>query len=128
MGNIVSYFVVKQLHVTAATLSIVFFMLRAWWSVTSSGRLQWRWVKIAPHVIDTILLVCGIILTFMLGGLQPWIVAKLIALVLYIVVGTIAIKRGKTPGSRAAAALIAIAIFFYIVGVALAHNPLSWFS
>jgi uncharacterized membrane protein SirB2 len=64
----------------------------------------------------------------MLGGLQPWIVAKLIALALYIGVGTIAIKRGKSAGVRAMAALIAVAIFFYIVGVALAHNPLSWLA
>jgi uncharacterized membrane protein SirB2 len=123
-----NYLLIKHLHVTAATLSILFFVTRAWWSVTGSARLQWRVVKVLPHVIDTVLLVCGILLTFMLGGLQPWIVAKIIALVLYIAVGTVAIKRGKTAATRGVAALIAIAIFFYIVGVALAHNPLSWLT
>src|SRR3546814_11130249 len=77
-----NYLLVKHLHVSAATLSIIFFAVRAWWSVTNSARLQWRAVKVLPHIIDTVLLVCGVILTFMLGGLQPWIVAKLIALVL----------------------------------------------
>lgn len=117
---------VKHLHISAATLSIIFFAVRAWWSVTGSNRLQMRIVKVLPHVIDTVLLVCGIILTVMLGGLQAWIVAKIVALVFYVGVGTVAIKRGKTASTRAVAALIAIAIFFYIVGVALTHNPLSW--
>ncbi|TAL91550.1 MAG: regulator SirB [Candidimonas sp.] len=121
-----NYFIIKQLHVSAAALSIIFFVVRAYWSITSSGLLARRIVRILPHVIDTVLLVCGVILTFMLGGLQPWIIAKLVALVLYIGIGTIAIKRGKTPGTRGAAALIAIAIFFYIVGVAIRHNPMSW--
>jgi len=123
-----NYLLVKHLHVSAATLSIIFFVVRAWWSVTNSARLQWRAVKVLPHIVDTVLLVCGVILTVMLGGLRPWIVAKLIALVLYIVVGTVAIKRGKTAFTRGVAALVAIAIFFYIVGVALAHNPMSWLS
>ena len=112
----------------SAALSILFFVTRAYWSIIGSGKLQLRFVKIAPHVIDTVLLVCGVILTFMLGGLQAWIVAKLIALVLYIGIGTIAIKRGKSTGIRTLAALIAVALFFYIVGVALAHNPMSWLA
>lgn len=123
-----SYFIIKQLHMSAATLSILFFMVRAYWSVTGSGKLQLKAVRILPHVIDTVLLACGIALTVMLGGLQGWIVAKLVALVLYIGVGTIAIKRGKTAGGRGAAALIAIAVFFYIVGVAIRHDPMSWLS
>ncbi|GAB2905222.1 SirB2 family protein [Paralcaligenes sp. KSB-10] len=121
-----NYSIVKHLHVSAAAISIILFALRAYWSVTGSGKLQLRAIKILPHVVDTVLLVCGIILTFMLGGLQPWIVAKLLALVLYIGIGTIAIKRGKTSGTRALAALVAIAVFFYIVGVAIRHNPMSW--
>lgn len=121
-----NYFIIKQLHMSAAALSIIFFVVRAYWSITGSGLLARRIVRILPHVIDTVLLVCGVVLTFMLGGLQPWIIAKLVALVLYIGIGTIAIKRGKTAGSRGAAALIAIAIFFYIVGVAIRHNPMSW--
>jgi uncharacterized membrane protein SirB2 len=123
-----TFLLVKHLHISAAILSIVFFAVRAWWSVTGSGKLQLRIVKVLPHIIDTVLLVCGIILTVMMGGLQTWIVTKIIALVFYIGVGTVAIKRGRTASSRAVAALIAIAIFFYIVGVALSHNPLSWLA
>lgn len=120
-----NYFFIKHLHIGAAALSLVFFITRAYWSINGSAKLQLRVVKVVPHVVDTVLLACGLILTFMLGGLQPWIVAKLIALVLYIGIGTIAIKRGKTPGVRAFAALVAVAVFFYIVGVALAHNQVG---
>lgn len=122
------YFAIKHLHVTAAALSILFFVLRSYWSVSGSALLQRRVVKILPHVIDTVLLVCGVTLAAMIGPNQPWILVKIIALIAYIGVGTIAIKRGKTPGSRGFAAIVAVAIFFYIVGVALAHNPLSWFA
>jgi uncharacterized membrane protein SirB2 len=125
-----NYDALKHLHMTAAGLSILFFIVRAYWSVTGSGKLQLKFVKIAPHIIDTVLLVCGVALAAMLGAAahQPWVIAKIAGLVLYIVVGAIAIKRGKTAGTRAFAALVAIAIFFYIVGVAMAHSPMSWLA
>ena len=123
-----NYFAIKHLHVTSAVLSILFFIVRAYWSVSGSALLQHRVVKILPHIIDTILLVCGVILASMIGVSQPWILAKIVALVFYIGVGSYAIKRGKTPRSRAIAALIAVAIFAYIVGVALRHSPMSWLA
>lgn len=125
-----NYFFIKQLHMSAAVLSILFFVVRAYWSVTSSGLLQRKFVKIAPHVIDTVLLVCGVILAGMLGAaaMQPWILTKIVLLVLYIGVGTVAIKRGKTATTRGVAAVIAVGIFAYIIGVAIHHDPLSWFA
>lgn len=122
------YYFIKHLHVTSAALSILFFIVRAFWSVTESAILQKRVVKILPHVIDTILLVCGIILAAMIGAHQPWILTKIVALLFYIGVGTIAIKRGRTPKTRAIAAVIAVLIFAYIVGVAINHNPASWLA
>jgi len=123
-----SYIFVKHLHVAAAALSILFFIVRACWSVAGSPRLQSRFVRIAPHVIDTVLLVCGFILASMIGPQQPWILAKIIGLVCYVIVGTVAIKRGRTPAARAVAAIVAAAIFAYIVGVAITKQPLSWFA
>ncbi|MBV6273132.1 SirB2 family protein [Alcaligenaceae bacterium CGII-47] len=122
------YFLVKQLHMSAATLSIILFITRAIWSVTENGLLHKRVVKILPHIIDTVLLVCGVILAIMIGPEQPWILTKIVLLIVYIGVGTIAIKRGKTRGTRATAALIAVAVFAYIVGVAINHDSLSWFA
>ena len=123
------YLALKPSHVTAAVLSICFFMIRAWWSVTGSALLQKKFVRIAPHVIDTVLLACGLGMAGMLGAAAaaPWLYTKIVLLVAYIIVGTYAIKRGRTPQTRAIAAVIAVLIFMYIVGVALYRSPASWF-
>ena len=124
-----NYMLIKHLHVTAAALSILFFVVRAYWSVSENALLQKKVVKIAPHVIDTVLLVAAILLAMMLGpaASQPWVLTKIVLLIAYIGVGTIAIKRGRTPRTRAIAAIVAVAIFAYIVGVAIRHHPASWF-
>lgn len=124
-----NYLLIKHLHVTAAALSILFFVVRAYWSVSESTMLQKKVVKIAPHVIDTILLAAAIMLSVLLGpaAAQPWVLTKIVLLIAYIGVGTIAIKRGRTPRSRAIAAVVAVLIFIYIVGVAIKHHPASWF-
>lgn len=124
-----NYLLIKHLHVTAAGLSILFFVIRAYWSVTENALLQKKFVKIAPHIIDTVLLVAAILLSMMLGAAaaQPWVLTKIVLLLVYIGVGTIAIKRGRTSRSRLIAAVIAVLVFLYIVGVALRHHPASWF-
>ncbi|MCK0754221.1 SirB2 family protein [Chromohalobacter japonicus] len=125
------YSLIKQIHITAAALSLALFSLRAWWSVRESPRRRQRWVKVLPHLIDTVLLAAGITLMVMSKAWptqHPWLAAKLVGLVAYIVIGSLAIKRGRTPTIRAAAALVAIAIFMYIVGVAINHHPLSWLA
>lgn len=125
------YFLIKHLHVTLAAISLLFFVLRAWWSVRESPNLQRRWVRIAPHVIDTALLALGIWLMIMLRFWpqhHPWLAAKLVGLVVYILLGTVAIKRGRTPAQRGMAAIAAILAFVYIVGAAIRHHPLSWLA
>lgn len=123
-----SYIALKHLHTTAAALSLLLFIIRAYWSVTGSAALQKKLIRMSPHVIDTILLICGLAMAWTIGFNQSWIWAKLVALVMYIGVGTVAIKRGKTPASRLIAALIAVVIFSYIVGVALQRSPWSWLN
>lgn len=124
-----NYLVIKHLHMTAAGLSIAFFIIRAYWSITENGLLQKKVVKILPHVIDTVLLIAAIWLSILLGpaAAQPWVLTKIVLLIAYIGVGTVAIKRGRTPRTRAIAAVIAVLIFIYIVGVAIKHHPASWF-
>ena len=123
-----TYIFIKHLHVTAALISIVLFIIRACWSVQGSPRLQSRFARIAPHIVDTILLLAAIYLASVLGWHQPWIAAKIVGLILYILVGTVAIKRGKTPTGRAVAAIAAVIIFLYIVGVAITKQPMSWLA
>ena len=123
-----SYLFLKHLHTTFAALSLLFFIVRACWSVAGSPRLQSRFVRIAPHVIDTILLVCGLAMASAIGFGHGWLHVKITGLILYIIVGTYAIKRGRTPGIRAGAAVVAVLIFIYIAGVAITKQALSWFA
>jgi uncharacterized membrane protein SirB2 len=91
--------------------------------------LKRHWMKIAPHVVDTALLGSAVALAWQLNISPldtPWLAAKIIALLLYIIIGSVALKRGKTKRIRLVAWLIAQGIFFYIVSVALTHNPSPW--
>ena len=127
MAMDLAYHTVKNLHVGAATVSIALFAVRIGWMMASPERLRQRWVKIVPHVIDTILLLSALWLAWQLGtdGTRGWLAAKIVALLLYVVSGTIALKRGKTRRARIAAAAFAVATFGYIVSVALTKSPLG---
>lgn len=122
------YLMLKHLHITAAYLSLIFFVLRAFWSLREAPILQARWVKVTPHIIDTALLTFGVLLAITLNfwPLPAWLSAKIAALVIYIVLGTVAIKRGKTPTIRAGFAFAAVVVFVYMLGAAIQRSPLSW--
>jgi len=125
------YLPIRQLHMSLALISLMGFVIRAWWAIRGSTMLEQRWVKIAPHIIDTLLLTTAVLLMIILRqhpGSQSWIAAKLVALVFYIGFGTLAIKRAPTPASKAIFLGLAIATFGYIIGVAIAHHPASWFQ
>ena len=124
-----SIIIVKYLHVSCVLLSYILFFLRGIWMLRNSSLLQLRWVKVVPHIVDTALLLSAVTLAIQLSISplsNPWLMAKIIALLLYIFLGTIAIKRGKTKGIRLSAWLAAQLVFIYIVAVALSHNPLPW--
>jgi uncharacterized membrane protein SirB2 len=123
----ISYASIKQLHIAAASLTVALFVLRAAWMVGSPQRLQRRWVRIVPHAIDTVLLLTGAWLAWQLGaaGVRGWLPAKLAALVLYIVLGMIALRSGRTRRVRIIATAGAVIVFSYIVAVALTKSPLG---
>jgi uncharacterized membrane protein SirB2 len=106
------------------------FVLRAAWSVLAPRRLAHRWVRTVPHVTDTLLLLSGVWLAWQIGaaGVRGWLPAKIVGLAIYIGLGTIAIKRGRRPRARAAAALAALLTLGYIVSVALAKSPWGFLS
>lgn len=90
-----------------------------------------RWTRLVPHVIDTVFLVTGIWLAVRIGQyplVQTWLTAKVFGLVGYIILGSIALKRGPTRAIRAAAFVAALAMFAYIVGVARSRSPWSWLA
>ncbi len=125
-----SYLTVKFLHLVMAALSISGFAVRGYWMMARSEYLSHRVIKIVPHVIDTIFLLSGIWLALLLGVntfSQPWLLAKITGLVAYIILGTIALKRGPTMQVRIVAFVAALLAFAYIVGAAVTKSPASWF-
>lgn len=117
------YAVAKDLHVAAVVVTVALFALRGLWMIAGSPLLQRRWVRVLPHVNDTVLLLAALYLAVTVWGWQDWIAAKIAALLAYIVLGTIALKRGRTRPIRIAAWLGALTMLGYIVAVAYAKRP-----
>ena len=125
------YAYLKLLHVTLAIVSVSGFILRAWWSVNESPLLKTKLARVAPHVVDTLFLLAGVAMigTVSLPVLStPWLLAKFAGLVIYILVGTVAIKRGKTREIRLTASILAVGIFAWVVGISVRKSPLSWLT
>lgn len=123
------YPTLKALHVVCVATSYALFLLRGLWMMFRPEWLQRRWVRILPHVVDTVLLGSAVAIALMIRQypfVAGWLTAKLLALLLYIVLGSVALKRGRTRGQRIAAWFAAQVVFFYIVAVALTRNPLPW--
>jgi uncharacterized membrane protein SirB2 len=121
------YLSLKYLHMTCAAISGSFFLLRGIWMLCDSAMLQRRWVKIVPHIVDTLLLGSALALAFISAQypfVQSWLTAKVFGLVVYIVLGTIALKRGKSKPVRAAAYFAALAVLLYIVSAAVSKQVL----
>lgn len=125
------YTTLKLVHMIAAILAISGFILRGFWMLSDSENLQRPLVRVLPHVIDTVFLLAGIglIVTLHLPLLLPgWLQIKIVALLAYIVLGTIALKRGKTKRVRLIAFILALLTFAYAVGVALNKSGASWLA
>ena len=120
------YLALKHSHMLFAALSGLFFLVRGTWMLMESDMLQKKWVKIVPHVIDTLLLAFAIALCVTLSQypfVESWLTMKVVMLVAYIVLGTIALKRGKTKAIRTVAFFAALASYLFLVSVAIAHHP-----
>ena len=125
------YTSLKTLHALTALVTIAGFLLRGYWMLTGNARLNAKLTRVLPHVIDTLFLVSGIALLVLLNGgplTQAWMLAKIAGLVAYIVLGMLALRRGRTEAIRNAAFVAAIAVFAYTYGVALSKSPLSWLT
>jgi uncharacterized membrane protein SirB2 len=116
------YAALLTVHRLTVVISLALFVLRGVWRMLDSPMNGKKWVKIVPHVNDTLLLLAAIGM-LVVAGLNPlqhgWIMAKIIGLVVYIVLGTLAIKRGETPRQRIIAFVGALAVFGYIAMVAV---------
>ncbi|MEE4281742.1 MAG: SirB2 family protein [Pseudomonadales bacterium] len=107
----------KTLHFSLAFLSVAGFVIRAGWSYSGSDLLQEKWVKIAPHVVDTLLLTLGVVLAFSLpdGPWQSWLLAKLVALLAYIGFGVMTLRgRGVVKHIGLIGALCSVGYIFLV--------------
>jgi uncharacterized membrane protein SirB2 len=123
-----SYAAVKHAHAGAAAASLVLFAVRGAWMLWSPAQLERTWVRVVPHVVDTVLLASALWLAVALGAFPGWLAAKVVALLGYVALGTIALKRGRTRAQRTIALVAALATFAYIVSVAITKSPLGLFA
>ena len=122
-----SYILLLALHVGTVFISIAGFFARGIWMMQSSPLLQRRWIKIVPHINDTLLLVSAIalvILTSQYPGPAAWINAKIIALVVIIRLASLHSTVETTMPVRVLACVGALVVYAYMVAVALSKSPL----
>ncbi len=116
---------VKYLHVSCAALSYAGFVARGILMMRAAPMLQTPWIRIVPHIVDTGLLASAIALAVMSQRypfVEPWLTAKVLALLVYIAVGTVALRRGRTRRGRITAWIIAQLVFIYIAAVAVTRS------
>ncbi len=120
----------KNIHIFTALISFTLFFIRGLWVMKGSAMMQQKWVKIVPHLNDTLLLGTAIALTISIGQYpfsDGWLTAKLLALVAYVCLGIEALRLARTDIGRAAAWLAALVVFLFIVSVAVTRMPFGFF-
>jgi uncharacterized membrane protein SirB2 len=122
---------IKLVHVISVLSSGSLFALRA-----LAVQLGQRWAMAAPlryfsYSVDTVLLTSALMLMTVLHQfpfVNSWLTVKVTLVVVYIVLGTFALKRARTRRVRLVCAVAALLVFGFIVSVARTHNPLGVFS
>ena len=125
------YATLKLVHQTTVALSLVGFFVRGVGSLSGARWVRFRVARIVPVLVDTLLLASAIALAWMmrLSPLDaPWLVAKIVALIIYIALGVVALKPEAPLPMRAASWVAALAVFGYIVSVAIAKDPRGFLS
>lgn len=120
----------KTVHLASVTITIVLFLARGSWLYLLKRPLQARWIKILPHINDSVLLVSGVLLAVQLGYHplnSSWLMVKLVCLLAYILLGMQAMKWGRGRRSGLMAWLAALLVFAFMVSVAMTRNPLGVF-
>ena len=123
------YSVIRWVHIAAVILSGSLFMIRG--GAALAGQ-HWpyhaasRWTS---WVIDTTLLTAAAMLFSMLPGAMfanGWLTVKLVLVVVYIVLGTLAMRRTARTRTRALFYVAALCVFATIITIARAHHPYGW--
>jgi uncharacterized membrane protein SirB2 len=125
------YFTIKLIHQSAVALSIGGFLVRGAASLAGAAWVNERPAKTLPHLIDSVLLLSALMLAWMLRltpGNAPWLLAKIIGLLVYIGLGVVALRPGRPRSQRLLAWLAALTTVAWIVSVALSKSPLGFFG
>jgi uncharacterized membrane protein SirB2 len=120
------YSEIKWVHVAAVICSGSLFALRGAAVLLGARWPMWAPLRYLTYTIDTVLLTAALMLVTILHQypfVNSWLTAKVSLLVVYIVLGTFALKRARTLRTRAWCYVAALAVFLYIVGIARAHSP-----
>lgn len=119
------YILVKHIHLTCVALSLSLLLLRFFWMTKESAMMEQKWVKIVPHVIDTLLLLSALTLCVLINQypfVQPWLTEKLLAVIAYIAMGFMCFK-GRTKGLRTIAVIGAVGWIAVIGKLAVTKTP-----
>jgi uncharacterized membrane protein SirB2 len=121
------YEIVKHIHLTAVALSVLLFLLRFVLNAMQSPMLQKKWLKILPHIVDTLLLVSAGTLCVILKQypfVDAWVTEKLLALIMYIFMVTLALRLARTAFMRAIGLIGALSWIAYAGMVAVSKQPI----
>ncbi len=125
------FLILKTIHMCCALISFTGFLFRAYLMVNDSKWLNHKIVLVTPHLVDTVFLLSGFSMAFVLNmGLfaQGWLTLKIFLLMFYLLFVGIALNRGKTKSIRIGSFFLAIFTFLYIVGIAVNKTGISWFA
>lgn len=120
------YATLKLLHQSAVALSALGFVLRGIASLNGAAWTQGRLAKSLPHVVDTVLLLSAVTLAIMLRlnpAHAPWLLAKILGLLVYIALGMLALRPRLAWKVRVTAWVMALIVLAWIATVAISKNP-----
>lgn len=118
----------RLLHISCALLSVSGFALRGYWVITENPLRQRRLARVLPHIVDTLLLgsALGMLVIWQTGPQElPWLIAKIAGLLLYIALGMVALRFGRTRRVRIVSFALALLTVAYIIAVAYTKSPLG---
>jgi uncharacterized membrane protein SirB2 len=121
---------IRFVHVACVLLSGALFFLRGTGVLTGARWPMLLSVRIASYSIDTVLLTAALMLVTMLPGAlfaNGWLTTKLVLLVIYVVFGSLALKRARTPRARRLCFVAAAVTYLFMFSIARAHDPFGVF-
>lgn len=125
------YLALRQAHIALALLSVGLFCVRGLLMLGESPRVHAAWLRYPSYLIDTLLLTAALMLMSVIRQypfVDGWLTMKVCLLVAYVVLGSVALKRGRSRSARAAAFVAALLVVTLLFGVARAHHPLGFLA